>query len=333
MTDERDLLATPAPAPATDAAPAEPAIATDAEPTTDAALAEPEPAAPEPEPEPLPIHEFDDLLGRVRAALPPSGGHVAEIPPTSQAPVAIGEHAGRGVILKSRTAVELGGGPDQSCVLALTTADVSLVRDGRVTVYGPDVSQAPAGSVLPFAQLVLVAGEGLAGPCHQGIEDCLGVKDFVEGLFLRNAPGEAMIRVGTKAYEAGFLLGHLASAQRELIMAQNPKVESVEVVFVTSSAEDVAALAAFREEWKRVSHDLRRDAWKQRGVDIDCPTGGHCGSCKDKDVCTQVRTIQKLRKMEKEGAGGCDCQEAAEAKEEPGAAKGEPAVQEGSADE
>ena len=242
----------------------------------------------------VPLAAFDELIAQVRAALPADARSFAAAE-LAEVPVAVGEHAGRGVVLKSRCAVELGGACG-STAMVLSTGDAGLVHDGRVTVAGPDVSELPVGSEVPFAQVVLVAGSEVTGPCHQVFEDCQTVKDWIENYFVRCAPGDILTRVGTAAHGAGFGFAHLGRALIELVRHVSPLAEAVEVFFVTSSREDVERLAALERTGREISHDLRHEAWMEKGVDIDCARGGHCGKCSDRDVCTQVRKIERMRK-------------------------------------
>jgi len=256
-----------------------------------------------------PLAAFDGLIGQVRAALP-AGAREQACASLDSLPVAVGEHAGRGVVLKSRCAAELGGACG-STAMVLSTASAGLVHDGRVTVAGPDICELPAGSEVPFAQVILVAGGELTGPCHQVLEECQAVKDWVEGYFVRCAPGDILTRVSTASHAAGFGFAHLGAALVELVKQTSPLVEAVEVVFVTSSREDVERLGAIERASREISHDLRHEAWMEKGVDIDCARGGHCGKCSDRDVCTQVRKIERMRKRlaELDDASTCEVEE------------------------
>ena len=262
------------------------------------------------------LQGFDGLIGQLReivgslgaGAGVPSADVPRELamPDAATLPFAHGPHAGRGIVLKSRAAVELGGAQG-SCLLVLSTSDTSLVHDGRVTLAGPDISEMTTASEAttvteaPFAQVILVAGAQMTGDCHGVSEDCANVKDYIDGYFLRTGAGEITARVSNDLAAAGFSLAHLGGALRELVLAEVERAEAVEVVFVTSSREDVSEVAVLRAEAAEVSHDLRKAAWAEKGVDIDCPSGGHCGACADKEVCDRIRDIERLRDAVKEG--------------------------------
>ncbi len=256
------------------------------------------------------IHAFDRLIGQVRQTV---GGidtvenaRVLQAPSVDSLPFAIGEHANHGIVLKSRCAVELGGTLEGSCALTLSTSDVKLVRDGCVTIVGPDIPELAQDCVHPFAQVILVAGADLTGEDHQGIEDCQDAKDWIDGYLVRGGAGELWTRISRDLYARGLSFAQLGSALGALIKTRQPKVNRVEIVFVTSSKTDVDQLCELRNTWKNTSHGLRHDTWMGKGLDIDCPSGGHCGSCGDKEVCDQVRKIQRMRRLVSERTDGKD---------------------------
>ena len=257
-----------------------------------------------------PIHAFDGLIEQVRQAVGRIGSaenaRVIQASPVDSLPFAIGEHANHGIVLKSRCAVELGGTLEGSCALTLSTSDVKLVRDGCVTIVGPDIPELAQDCVHPFAQVILVAGADLTGEDHQGIEDCQDAKDWIDGYLVRGGAGELWTRISRDLYARGLSFAQLGSALGALIKTRQPKAGHVEIVFVTSSKADVEQLCTLRNAWKDTSHNLRHDTWMGKGLDIDCPSGGHCGSCGDKEVCDQVRKIQRMRRLVSERTDGKD---------------------------
>lgn len=256
------------------------------------------------------IHAFDRLIGQLRQTI---GGidsvenvRVVQTPSVDSLPFAIGEHANHGIVLKSRCAVELGGTLEGSCALTLSTSDVKLVHDGCVTIVGPDIPELTQDCVHPFAQVILVAGAGLTGEDHQGIEDCQDAKDWIDGYLVRGGAGELWTRISQDLFARGLSFAQLGSALGALIKERQPKASRVEIVFITSSKADVEQLCALRNTWKDASHSLRHDTWMGKGLDIDCPSGGHCGSCGDKEICDQVRKIQRMRRLVSERTDGKD---------------------------
>ena len=71
-----------------------------------------------------------------------------------------------GIILRGDTFVELGNPEPGSCAFLLWTDNPSLVRDGKITLIGPDIQESP-GASLPFAQVLMVGGTGLGREEHE----------------------------------------------------------------------------------------------------------------------------------------------------------------------
>lgn len=242
-----------------------------------------------------PLRAFDGLVTAVCETMA-TGSRGVKAPPLASAPFSTGPHAGRGIVLKSRCAVELGGIAGASRTMVLATADTRLVADGLVTIAGSDLHNLEGADGVPFVQVIVAAGRTLTGADHQVVEQCQSVKDYIDGYFVRVAPDQLLARVGRPLFDAGFSLPYLGSALIELARAAHPGVEAAEVFFAVGSDPHVEALCALGAQQERIAHDLRRDTWLEKGLDIDCPNGGHCGACGDKEVCDQVRRIQNMRR-------------------------------------
>jgi hypothetical protein len=71
----------------------------------------------------------------------------------------------------------------------------------------------------------------------------------------------------------------------------------MEIIFVTSSKEDLQRLDEIAEQVKKISKDIIRETWLARGYDIlECTLGWDCGSCPDKTVCDDIKEVVKVRK-------------------------------------
>lgn len=247
------------------------------------------------------IGAFDELIAQTRALVEPTAlfdMYEGEGRDGRALPMSVGAHANKGIILRADTAVELGGGTEGSCAFVISTNDVGLLHDGRVSLQGPDIPFLPVGEASPFAQVILVAGSELTPEDHRALEECQYVKDYIDGYLVRSTSGRLWSRVSHSLHGKGFDFGMLACALDGLVRGTCPRVERTEFLFVTSSKADVEALGALRDPWMQASHELKKELWLERGVDIDCPAGGHCGRCADKELCDRVRSIARERKRE-----------------------------------
>jgi CO dehydrogenase/acetyl-CoA synthase beta subunit len=210
-------------------------------------------------------------------------------------PVQVGPEAASGIILRGDTFAELGNPNAGSCGFPLWTDDPSLLRDGSITLVGPGVQESP-GASLPFAQVLLVAGEDLGKPEHEALEQNQYIADKIEGYMIRSTPGRMWSRVSKDAAAKGFDFDTLGKALIAIFKSDMPKIQAMEVLFVTSDKEDVQKLDRIAEQVRKIGKEIVRETWLARGYDIlECTLGVDCGSCSDKETCDEIREVVKIR--------------------------------------
>ncbi len=211
-------------------------------------------------------------------------------------PVRVGPQASSGIILRSDTFVELGNPDVASCAFLLYTDNPSLIRDGKITLIGPDIQESPAAS-LPFAQVLMVGGVDLAEEEHEVLDQTQYVSDQIEGYMDRSGFHRMWSRVRKDAAGKGFSFETLGRALMAIYKSEVPKVQAVEVIFVTSSKEDVEQLDNIATQVQKIGKDITTQHWKAKGFDVlECNLGWDCNSCKDKGVCDEIRKVVKVRK-------------------------------------
>jgi CO dehydrogenase/acetyl-CoA synthase beta subunit len=233
-------------------------------------------------------------------ALPPGANHLR-----AGLPIRVGAGANPGIILRGDTFVELGNPDAGSCGFGLWTENPSLLEDGRVTLVGPDIAESPLGS-LPFGQVIMVGGAGLNGDDQTAIGQAQVVADQIEGYMVRSNSRNIWSRVSKQVGARGFSFDTLARSLMFLIKSAVPRVESVEMVFVTSSKGDVLTLNEIAESAQAIGRAVLKEHWKARGYDLDCDL--HCGSCHDKTVCDDIRKVVATRLRKGKDAMGDDAQ-------------------------
>jgi CO dehydrogenase/acetyl-CoA synthase beta subunit len=187
------------------------------------------------------------------------------------------------LILKEDTAVELGGPATAGTTFLLWTNDVSLVSDGRVTLIGSDITETTE-PMLPFGHVMLVAGPSLSHELQPRLERDLRDAEAVPGYAVRSTGGRIWSRVSREARDSQ-------------LRATQAAVTAAEVIFVTSSVDDVQSLERIGAQVRKLSHDLRRERLKQVSDDVyECRSGVSCDVCADSEVCTDIRHIVAIRK-------------------------------------
>ena len=211
-------------------------------------------------------------------------------------PVRVSPGAGSGIVLRGDTFAELGSPEAGSCAFPLWTNNTALINDGRITLIGPDILES-RGASLPFGQILIAAGKELSDKQHSALDESQYISDQIEGYMVKSTPGRMWTRISNTAAERGFGFEALGKALMAIYKLHIPQIEAMEIVFVTSSKEDVRKLDEIAEQVKKISKDIIRETWLARGYDIlECTLGWDCKSCPDKPVCDDIKTVITVRK-------------------------------------
>jgi CO dehydrogenase/acetyl-CoA synthase beta subunit len=208
-------------------------------------------------------------------------------------PVRVGPDAGKGVILQEDTFVELGNPSVASCSFVVWTDELSRVADGRITRIGPDIQHC-RGQSLPFGQVVIVSGAELTEQHYAELERTQYVSDHIQGYMLRSVPRRVWSRVSHEAAARGFCFESLGRALMSIFRRRNPLIQAIEVVFVTSSPDDVDQLEDIAADVRKFSGEVRKLVRQQDGS-YDC-VEYDCDSCDDRPACDSVRDWIKVRR-------------------------------------
>ncbi len=211
-------------------------------------------------------------------------------------PLRVGPGAQKGIILRGDTYAELGKPSAGSSAFVMWTRDPSLVRDGRVTLIGPDMDEAGSQS-LPLGQILIVGGCELGKAEQPVLEQKQHLSNLLEGYMVKSSPGRVWARVSKEAAARGFDFEMLGKALIAIYKMELPKIESAEVLFVTSGKEEIGQLAAIEAQVRVLGKAFRRDALRAKGHElIDCTMGTDCASCDVKPDCDDIRDVVKIRK-------------------------------------
>ncbi len=214
-------------------------------------------------------------------------------------PVKVGPKANPGIILRSDTFVELGNPLAGSCAMVLWTDDPSLVRKGRISLVGPDIPESAEAS-LPLGQILIVGGKEFSDKDHESLIHRQYVSDEIEGYMIKSAPDRIWSRVSREGGKKGFNFEVLGKAMMSIVKSGDSRVEATEIIFVTSSKEDVQGLISLAAQVNKISKEIVKETWKLRGYDIECSLD--CNSCGDKPVCDDIRDVLEVRKKKEKEA-------------------------------
>lgn len=211
-------------------------------------------------------------------------------------PLRVGPGAQKGIILRGDTYAELGSPTAGSCAFVMWTTNSSLVRDGRVTLVGPDIPEASSGQ-LPLGQIVIVGGRGLGMEHQSALEQKQHISNLLEGYMVKSSPGRVWTRVSKTAAEKGLNFEMLGRALHAIYKTQLTQIESIETLFVTTGKDGIKRLESLAAQVQVLGTAFRRDALRAQGFDlVDCTMGTDCRSCEVKVVCDDIRDVVKIRK-------------------------------------
>jgi CO dehydrogenase/acetyl-CoA synthase beta subunit len=217
-------------------------------------------------------------------------------------PVSVGSNLSPNIILKEDTAVELGNPSVASCAFILWTSNLSLVRNGQMTLVGPDIKES-LGESLPFAQILLIGGRELKDQHHLLLEQHYLISSRIEGYMVRLAPQRLRMwtRVSKDAVNKGFTFETLGRALIHIYKSELPMIEAAEVFFITSSKEDVMGIERIANDVQQTKNDILSSRFTQRDDgSYECTSGYvDCRDCPDNVVCDDIRDIIRLRRKKR----------------------------------
>lgn len=195
------------------------------------------------------------------------------------------------IILREDTFVELGGPKTTSSASVPWTDNLKLVEDGLITLVGPDIQGANDG-FLPLGQMVILGIKEFE-PSYYGKFKENQYVDNLEGYMVKAVPQRRRIwsRISKEAVEKGFTFETLGRALLTNFK-RIPKVEKVEVIFVTSSEDDVREFSTIAGEvW---------DIWQGRTEGEEKPKTTapkyDCTTCPNRETCEEIWEILQIKK-------------------------------------
>jgi len=232
---------------------------------------------------------FDDIIGEIRDYIDKreSAGAARRFRVTGD--VAWPAAGDRDIVLQADTGVELGNPRDESVAFLVWTSDESRVRDGEITLIGPDIGECAEGRLV-FGRAVLVAGAGFNEENNHDRYREMELLRYDVSLrgYMMRAVSQYMrewSRVSREAKERGFSFSILGEALVEQFRTRD-YVGAVEVLFVTKAAEDVRELRGIGERAMRYINAMNKMIEE---MDFDC------GSCDYQDVCGEAGDLLTMR--------------------------------------
>ena len=201
------------------------------------------------------------------------------------------------VIIGGDVFAELGHPGVESCAMLLLTGDAGLVRNGRITLVGPDVDEMKHGERRAFAQVVMLAVAPDGEPDPFALDNAQYLMHRLPGYMVRTVPGRLWARVSVSGRSAGLSLRTVGSALVAAYGEDFPDTAAAEVLFVTSGDEDVRAIAPVATEAEILAGRHKKLILGADG-DVECEDL-NCDACDQKPVCDNLRDVVIKRRSRK----------------------------------
>jgi CO dehydrogenase/acetyl-CoA synthase beta subunit len=204
------------------------------------------------------------------------------------------------ILLAADTAVELGPPARASAHAVIWTAEPEMIRDGRVSLLGPDLA-ACLGAERDYAQIILLGIVRAPGLDLFRLEAIQFLTRRLPGVMARVVPGRLWLRVSHQAIAAGLDFALLGTALAEAFRREVRGILAVESVFITSDRAEVEKFSALAAEARIYSGRHRKISLGGAG-DYECEEL-NCESCEEKPVCDQIREVTAIRRRTRSGRG------------------------------
>ena len=207
---------------------------------------------------------------------------------------------GRGqaeVLVAREVAVELGHPQTASAATVATTFAQGLVETGRISRIGPDLDEISGGYKCPYAQIVCLQLEEGASPDPFKLETTQFLFNRLPGYMVRSVPGRLWARVSHEALRREMTLNTVGQALVTAFFDDFPEVRAAEVVFVTSSKDDVEALGPLVIEAQALTGRHKKLLLDPDG-ELECSELS-CEDCDEKPVCDAVREVLARRRRDR----------------------------------
>ena len=187
------------------------------------------------------------------------------------------------------TAVELGNPKDASIAFLLWINDPLKLKNGRITVVGPDLPELK-GKQASFGKIVIVAGDDFnednSFDRFREME-LLRYDIHLKGYMMRAVSQfqREWSRVSKEAVDNGFSFQILGGALIDKFMELG-YIKAVEVIFVTSGRQDVLELSSIADEAVAII-----GAMNKMSADLSFD----CGACEYNAVCDNVAELRSMR--------------------------------------
>ncbi|MDD3984698.1 MAG: CO dehydrogenase/CO-methylating acetyl-CoA synthase complex subunit beta [Methanobacterium sp.] len=160
--------------------------------------------------------------------------------------------------------VELAGPKSIGAELVQVKQDV---KNGKVNVIGPNLSEMKEGEIYPFGIFIEIMGDKLEKELEGVIERRTHeLCNYIKGFMHLNQRDQIWCRVSKEAKDAGFELEHLGKALSILFKEEFPIIEAISITLYTDKKEVEAFIEKTTQKYEE--RDARARELSDEDVDV-----------------------------------------------------------------
>lgn len=207
----------------------------------------------------------------------------------------VGVDKHKAIILQEDTLLELGGVNHASFSLIYPTEVKDLIKNGKITLIGPELISPEGYTSLNFGILILIYCAQVSKKNCAKLRETTFLSNGIQGFMIRTVPRRFWCRI-SKDITSYFSFEFLANAIHHLYNEKFPNMgKNIEIIMLNESKEIL-------EEFNHIIDPLRIrlnlrwkkkvEEWKKR---IDCDYDWECQECPYIETCDEIRDILEKR--------------------------------------
>jgi len=142
-------------------------------------------------------------------------------------------------IRKNDMYVELGGPKVEAKFELVRAKSLDEIKDGKITVVGPDLKDLKEGSYVPFGIYIEVAGKQIEPELEGVIERRIHEYcNYIEGFMHLNQRYDIWLRLSKKSFDKGLnSFRYVGKVLQRLLKSELPIIEKIQITFITDPKE------------------------------------------------------------------------------------------------
>ncbi|MFX1480252.1 MAG: hypothetical protein ACFFCI_19235 [Promethearchaeota archaeon] len=205
--------------------------------------------------------------------------------------ISVGLDQNKEIILHEETQIELGGMNKNSFSLILPIEDLSIIKDGSITLLGPEINQV-ASSDVDFGLFALIGIDDISEKEYSDLRTLNFLSNGIEGFSIRTVPRRFWCRISKNVFTKNFSFEFLGNAIIYLYKQKFKEIiRKIEIIIICSYPDSIDKFIKITSDISnRFREELRAkvDEWRKR---IDCDYDWGCEICPYQEECYGLKQV------------------------------------------